>query len=189
MISAASLKDRRVAAKKKGDADLRETERMKARLSRARDRRVPFHLTKDEFLEICRWKLGDQYVRTARLLETNSERRVKRTTQLAFSVKDKDADFELDARLTILSLLPGVGIGVASAILGLCYPQRYAPLDARAWEALFDERRVSLGPAEYRRYLGRLDELKAEVKALDPKGRWTAQLVSYYAAGRAELSG
>jgi len=186
MISAAILKDRRLAAKAAKDADLAATEHLKARLARARDKRVPFYLGREEFLEICHWQLGDQFARAARLLESSSDRRIKRITQLAFAVKDKDADFELGARLAILRLLPGVGLGVASAILGLCNPKRFAPLDARAWQAVLDDKRGASEVADYQRYLARLGELESEVRSLDPKGRWSPQLVAYYAAGRSD---
>ena len=187
MISAANLKDRRLAAKAAKDAELAATERLKARLARARDKRVPFFLTGEEFLEICHWQLGDQFARAARLLESSSDRRVKRITKLAFAVKDKEADFELGARLAILRLLPGVGLGVASAILALCNPKKFAPLDARVWHELFDEKRGALEVGDYRRYLARLGELESEVRSLDPKGRWSLQLVAYY-AGRPDDS-
>jgi hypothetical protein len=133
MITAQTLHERRLAAKRTKDDGLAATERLKARLARARDKRVPFHLTRDEFLEICRWKLGEQYARSSGLLEANSAKRVKRVTEQAFAVRDRDPDFELAARIAILRLLPGVGLGVASTILGLCFPKRFAPLDARLW--------------------------------------------------------
>jgi len=182
MITATDLKDRRLAARHTKDADLTEAERLKTRLARARDKRVPLHLSRDEFLAVCRWKLGDQYGRAAHLLESNSEKRVKRTSQMTFAVKDKDAEFELAGRVTILRLLPGVGIGVASAVLALCYPRWYAALDPRAWRALFDEERSVFELADYRRYLTRLSELEAEIRTLDPKGAWTVQLVGFYAS-------
>ena len=181
MITAAVLHDRRMAARHTDDPHLVEAERLKARLARARDKRVPLHLSRDEFLDICRWQLGDQYGRASHLLESSSEKRIKRTTQMAFACKDKEAEFELAGRVTILRLLPGVGIGVASAILALCYPKKYAPLDARVWRALFDEQRSGFELADYGRYLARLSELVAEVRAFDPKGGWSEQLVSYYA--------
>ena len=181
MITAAALKDRRIAAKGTDDADLVEAERLKARLARARDKRVPFNLSREEFLAVCRWKLGDQYGRAAHLLESSSEKRIKRTTQMAFAFKDKEAEFELRARLTILCLSPGVGIGVASAALALCYPKRYAPLDARVWSALFDKQRSGFELADYGPYLARLSELAAEARTLDPKGAWSVQLVAYHA--------
>ncbi len=185
MITAQTLHERRLAAKRTKDDGLAATERLKARLARARDKRVPFHLTRDEFLEICRWKLGEQYARSSGLLEANSAKRVKRVTEQAFAVRDRDPDFELAARIAILRLLPGVGLGVASAILGLCFPKRFAPLDARLWGAVFGEHPDGLELAEYRRYLARLRELESEVKATDAKGRWCVQLVAYHAGREA----
>jgi uncharacterized membrane protein len=182
MITPEALRDSRLTAKRSKDGDLMATERLKTRLARARDKRVPFYLTQDELLEICRWKLGDQYVRSARLLESSSPKRVRRVTELAFAVKDGDPEFELGARLAILRLLPGVGLGVASAILALCWPKRFGPIDARLWQAVCDEPRDSFDTAEYRRYLSRLRELEDEVRALDGKGRWCVQLVAFYAA-------
>ena len=181
MITAADLRDRRVAARHADDPDLAESERLKARLARARDKRVPFYLSRDEFLDICRWRLRDQYSRSARLLESSSEKRIKRTTQMAFACKDKDADFELAGRVTILRLLPGVGIGVASTILALCYPRRYAPLDSRVWRRSSTRSAPPSSWPTIGAYLDRLSELAAEVKALDPKGGWSVQLVDYYA--------
>ena len=87
--------------------------------------------------------------------------------------------------VTMLRLLPGVGTGVASAILALCYPKRYAPLDARVWQGLFDEERSTFELVHYRRYLAGLSELAAEARTLDPKGRWSVQLAAHY-AGRAD---
>jgi hypothetical protein len=183
MITAADLKDRRKAGRGTDDPVLIEAERLKARLARARDKRVPLYLSREEFLAICRWKLGDQYSRAARLLESSSEKRIKGVTLMALAFKDKDVEFELAGRLTILRLLPGVGIGVASAILALCFPKTYAAIDSGVWRALFGEPRSSFEVADYRRYLTRLSELAAEVKAIDPKGRWTVQLVGFYAVG------
>jgi len=188
MTTAENLRDGRLAAKRATDDDLATTERLKAHLARARDKRVPFYLTRDEFLEICGWKLGEHYARSSRTLEASSPKRVKRITELAFAVKDRDPDFEVGARLAILRLLPGVGLGVASAILGLCYPKRFAPLDARLWLAVFGEHRDGLDVAEYRRYLAAVRELEHEVRAIDPKGHWCVQLVAYHAR-REETTG
>ena len=41
---------------------------------------------------------------------------------------------------------------------------------------------------DYRRYLTRLGELESEVRSLDPKGRWSLQLVAYYAAAQTDAT-
>ena len=169
MVTAATLKDRRMAAKGTGDPDLVEAERLKARLARSRDKRVPLYLSRDELLSVCRWKLGDQYVRAA-LSWSQAPRSASNARRRRPSRSKTRRPVRARGTAAILRLLPGVGIGAASAILALCYPKRYAPLDSRAWRALFDERRGSLDAADYRRYLARLSELVAEVRLLDPKG-------------------
>jgi hypothetical protein len=181
VISAAVLKEQRLAARKTDDLELAEAERLKRKLARAREKRRPFYLVRDDFLEICRWKLRDRYGRSAPLLEGSSPKRIKRTTHMAFAFSDPEAEFALSGRLAILCLLPGVDMGVASAILSLCHPKKYAPLEPRVWRALFEEQRGSFDVADYRRYLARLDELALELKQLDPKGGWSVQLVAYYA--------
>jgi hypothetical protein len=181
VISAAILKEQRLAARKTVDPKLAEAERLKRKLARAREKRRPFYLVRDEFLDVCRRKLRDQYGRSAALFESSSPQRIKRTTHVAFAFSDPEAEFALSGRLAILCLLPGVDIGVASAILSLCHPKRYAPLEPRVWWALFAEQSGSFEVADYRRYLARLDELALELKQLDPKGGWSVQLVAYYA--------
>ena len=189
MITATALKDRRMAARKAADRDLAEVESLKHSLARAREKRRPFYLKREEFLAVCRWKLGDQYSRhTGQLLESSSAKRIQRTTEMAFAFSDPDAEFALSGRIALLGLLPGVGIGLATAILALCYPKRYAPIEARLWAALFEEKRSTFELADYRRYLTRLAELAAELKDLDPKGSWTLQLVAYFARGAEETS-
>ena len=169
MITADALKDRRIAGKRAEDSELAEADRLKARLARARDKRVPFYLSRDEFLAVCRWKLGDQYGRAARLLESNSEKRIKRATQMAFGFKDKDAEFELAGRLAILGPLPGVGSGShrpswASATQGL----RAHRLPHLAGAVRRTAQRVRRGrlPA----IPGAPERARRRGKAIDPKG-------------------
>lgn len=41
-----------------------------------------------------------------------------------------------------LDEVKGIGVPIASAILTVCYPERFTILDYRAWETLYDLRRV-----------------------------------------------
>jgi len=126
MSDVATIDDVRDADKATTDGKLPAAERLEKHLAQARNKRVPFYLTRDEFLKICRSQLGVRYARSAGVLEANSEKRVKRITKLAFAVKDKEPEFELSARLAILRLLPGVGPKVAAAILTLTSPKKCA---------------------------------------------------------------
>ena len=163
------------------DDDWLKSEDLKRRFREARTERVPMYLTEGEFFEVARWKLITQYGRAARHLEKNTAANIERVTRhaFAFSAPD-DPDLELDVRVQILRVLPGVGMGVASAMLALCYPESYAPIDFRVWRQLFGEDLAEFELGEYRRYMARLRELVAELGVIDPAGRWTAQLVDYY---------
>ncbi len=84
-------------------------------------------------------------------------------------------------RVTMLRVLPGVGMGVASAILALCFPEQYAPIDFRVWRQLSDSELSMFEIPEYRRYLKKLRELADELASLDPVNDWPVQLVDYFA--------
>ena len=80
-------------------------------------------------------------------------------------------------------------MGVASAILALCDPERYAPIDFRVWRQLFGADLAMFDLPEYRRYMARLRELVAELRRIDPEGGWTVQLVDYYCWERDKAAG
>lgn len=181
-ITAAELKAiRQKAGPHVEDADWKASEDLKRRFAVARTRRDPMYLTRGELLEVAHWKLIGQYGRAAHHLEKNSAADIERVTAhaFAFSAPD-DPDLELDVRVQTLPVLPGVGMGVASAILALCSPEDYAPIDFRVWRQLFGEDLAMFELAEYRRYMARLRELVAELREIDPEGGWTVHLADCY---------
>jgi hypothetical protein len=86
------------------------------------------HLTKPEFLAICRWKSP----RAIRHYMKNSPARIRRQSAMALASRSERARFEA------LTALDGVGAPVASAILTLTNPRRYGVLDIRVWQLLFE---------------------------------------------------
>jgi len=163
------------------DADWQAHQQLKAKFAAARKQRDPMYLTEGEFFEVAHWKLINQYGRAKRLLEDNSAERIEAVTSRALSFSDPDPDIEMVGRVTMLRVLPGVGMGVASAILALCFPERYAPIDFRVWRQLFDSEQDVFELTEYRRYLKRLRELADELATVDPGKDWPVQLVDYFA--------
>lgn len=61
-------------------------------------------------------------------------------SQLLKQVHDISDDREKMCRL---NKVRGIGIPIASAILTVCYPDRFTVLDYRAWSALYQFKRVS----------------------------------------------
>ena len=181
-ITAGELKAiREKAGPHVADGDWEKSEDLKSRFGQAKGERLPMFLTESEFFEVARWKLITQYGRAAQHLEKNTAENIERVTRhaFAFSAPD-DPDLELNVRVQILRVLPGVGMGVASALLALCYPESYAPIDFRVWRQLFGQDLAEFELGEYRRYMARLRELVAELHVIDPAGEWTVQLVDYY---------
>ena len=180
-VEAADLKAMRLeAVPQLADADPKMSEALKQHFLEAKLSREPMLLTRDELLQVARWKLMSRYGDAAGLLEQNTPARIERVTRMAFAFTDEDEDFAADVQVSVLRLLPGVGMGVASAILALCYPRSYAPISCRVWRRLFGENPDQLELPEYRRYLARLRELVAELREIDREGSWTVQLVDAY---------
>ena len=86
------------------------------------------HLTKAEFLKICRWKSP----RAIKHCEKNSHHRIWRQSAMAFASRSERVRFEA------LTALHGVAAPITSAILMLTNPRRYGVIDIRVWQLLFD---------------------------------------------------
>ena len=130
--------------------------------------RLRGHLTKPEFLTICRWKSP----RAIRHCMKNSPARIRRHSAIALASRDERAKFDA------LTALDGVGAPTASAILTLTNPRRYAVIDIRVWQLLFDLGSVRTKPGgvgfrfdDWRDYLAVLrphaKRLGASVRAVE----------------------
>jgi thermostable 8-oxoguanine DNA glycosylase len=153
--------------------DFKETEKIKLKLEELQKQRQPFYLTKQEFEEILRWKLRDQYNRQRRNIEKNTEQNIIIITTAAFSIEHADQDYLLELRIKILLSLWGVGVPVASAILALIYPNQYGIIDFRIWRQCFDGsgKQQSFTISQYKMYIDKItnwaNELKVPVQAID----------------------
>ena len=126
------------------------------------------HLTRSEFLAICRWKSP----RSIRHCMKNSAARIRLQSATALRSRNERAKFEA------LTALDGVGAPTASAILTLTNPGRYAVIDIRVWQLLFDLGSVRTKPGgvgftfnDWRDYLTVLrlhaKQLGASVRAVE----------------------
>jgi hypothetical protein len=150
------------------DYDL--TEHLKAQFARLRCERQPLYLTLAEFDAILRWKLRSQYRRQEERRKTNTEDVIKIVTGAALSITHSDEDYEIELRLDILCSIRGVGVPVASAILALVFPEKYAVIDFRGWRQIFGEEKRNFSISDYKRYL-------REIKRLAIELGWTVQEV------------
>jgi hypothetical protein len=126
------------------------------------------HLTRSQFLTICRWKSP----RSIRHCMKNSPHRIRRQSAAALASRNERARFEA------LTALDGVGAPTASAILTLIDPRRYGVIDIRVWQLLFDLGSVRTKPGgvgfrfdDWRDYLAVLrlhaNQLNVSVRAVE----------------------
>jgi thermostable 8-oxoguanine DNA glycosylase len=114
-----------------------ETKRLIAKFNELKKIRVPFYLNMQEFDEILHWKLRRQYQRQVKNIKRNTKKLIKNVTQSTFSIENANENHEIVLRLKTLIKLHGVQIPVASAIMTLCYPDKYCVIDFRGWRQIF----------------------------------------------------
>jgi hypothetical protein len=146
--------------------DFDETEQLKKHLHSVKQIRNPFYLDHNDFKEILRWKLRQQYGRGKGLRSKNTEEIIKKITSLALNISHEDKDYELELRFKLLTTLRGVGVPVASAILALCFPEQYAVIDFRGWRQVFGAEKRSFTLNDYKRYLKEVKRLATELEWL-----------------------
>lgn len=106
------------------------------------------HILREELLQIGRWKAGG---RIDHHLKKNSQTLVERCSKVAFQ---SPAD---EAKVNALTELKGVRVPVASTILTMADPTRYAVLDYRAFRALGAAIPQLLNPQNYHQYIEFMD--------------------------------
>lgn len=153
-------------------ADWDTAERIKAQLAALRGERDPFYLTLSDLGPILTYKLRRQEARGAKHRELLTDEMVRSLTAAAFAVALADKDTEARLRVTILSAMPGIGMGVASTVLALAEPASYAVIDFRGWRALFGEERKTFTARQYNTYLRGVRELATQLS-------WQPQVVDW----------
>jgi len=121
------------------------------------------YLTLDELDRVLQWKLRGQHGRQRERRKANTEDVIRVVTGAALSIEHPDEDYEIELRLGILCTLRGVGVPVASAILALVFPERYAVIDFRGWRQVFGEERTTFSVSDYKRYLREIRRLSLEL--------------------------
>lgn len=132
--------------------------------------RRPFFLRAGELEQIVRWKLRGQYGRVRSRSHVPSDRLARVVTMAAFAFKDRDPNLEMRVRVHLLTAIPGVGVPIASAVLALTDPDKYAVIDFRGWRQVFGKEKRAFSVTDYERYL-------AHVRALADRLGWPAQEV------------
>ena len=116
-------------------------------------------LTLSTYEAVLDWKLRKQRKRTEKHREENSSELIKELTGVYWRIKHESSDKELDIKLAVLTAIPSVGIGIASAILALSHPEDYAIIDFRNWKVLYNEEKRQFSSGDYKKYLAEVREI------------------------------
>ena len=118
------------------DADWLNTEALKANIAGFRTNHPGEGLTRPLFDQIVAWKLRDQIHRDDHNLENTNDSLINEITGAAFRIVHQDDKILSRVRAEILQTIPGVGIGVASAILTMYYPESFGIIHFRSWDEI-----------------------------------------------------
>jgi thermostable 8-oxoguanine DNA glycosylase len=135
------------------------------------------HYNKREFMAICLWKSSRQ----KNNYKINSQEDIRSITRDAFrNSVEKD-------RIKTLCKLKGVGVPVASALLTFYNPQKYAIIDIRCVEILFENGEINwtrISPGSWVKYLDTVTKLAKHFK-LTPR-KFEKVLFAYHRASQME---
>ena len=150
----------------------RETEALCERLNQSINSRSEPYLDIAEFDSILHWKLRNQYNRQLAHRNMNNSEIISTVTKAAFSIQHPDKYYELDLKVSLLCAIRGVAVPVASAILTLVYPHKYAVIDFRNWRQVFGIEKKSFSLPDYRKYMKRIWKFSKELN-------WSPQEIDF----------
>ena len=139
--------------------DNQETIKLISHFQKLKSQRKPMFLDKSDFDSILKWKLRSQFGRQLKLRQLNTNEIIQKVTKLVFAIEHPDNNYETELKLKILASIKGVEIPVASAILTLTSPDKFAVVDFRVWRQLFGEKKSYYTTTDYFKYIGRIKEL------------------------------
>lgn len=111
------------------------------------------HLSPQVFEKAVNWKLRRQRNRTERHRENLTRELIIQITGCFYSTVHHNERVQREVRINLLQSLPGVGIGIATAILTLAHPQNYGIIDYRVWKVLYGKKKKTFTLKDYHKYL------------------------------------
>ncbi|XP_072228941.1 uncharacterized protein [Leuresthes tenuis] len=128
------------------------------------------HINLSELVKLMEWKLtrGKFRPRLQQLVASNSEDTVEKCSSKAFSLLP-----DVQAAISELSLLKGVGPATASAILAAGAPELTAFMSDEAMESVPGLKPIQYTAKHYALYLDRMAAQSAKLNKVDPQQDWT----------------
>jgi hypothetical protein len=139
--------------------DFAETQKFKKRLQASVFARKPAYLNSSELDQIIAWKLDSQYPRSRALRSMNLDNVVVPVTRACLEVVSPDSPYEIELKIRILSTLRGIATPLASAVLAILEPNKYAVIDTLLWEFFMGQEKQAFSTTEYQLFLANVKEL------------------------------
>lgn len=92
------------------------------------------YMTPRDFFMAVRWRAGIT-MNNIKASNVGLRRKIRASTAL---VLDDEKTGTLKEKIAALTDMSGIGVPVASAVLAVCFPERYAVLDSSAWSVLHE---------------------------------------------------
>ncbi|XP_060885072.1 uncharacterized protein zgc:112496 [Labrus mixtus] len=128
------------------------------------------HVTQTELVKLMEWKLtrGKFRPRLQQLVASNSVDTVEKCSRKAFSLLP-----DVQASISELSTLKGVGPATASAVLAAGAPEQTAFMSDEAMESVPGLKPIQYTAKHYALYLGKMVERTEKLNKVDPLQDWT----------------
>ena len=118
-------------------------------------------LSNEEFFKIIIWKSNRAKGKVLTGIKKNNKS-VRRIMRDVYDTKNPEE------KIKILTKIKGIGLPIASAILTVCYPNKFTILDYRVWNILLKDKKVKgkNSPKTISEYLDYVDICKNYAKKL-----------------------
>jgi hypothetical protein len=160
------------------DDDWQKTEELLDAVSTYRHDHPGEGLQPQLFGKIVEWKLRDQIQRTVDHLSDINDSMIYEVTRAAFRLDHHDPAVSSRARTEVLRALPGVGLGVASGILTMYFPESFGVIDFRVWDEVH-ELDPSLPPLKHNFTIGDYAKYLAMIRSFAEEIEEPPQLVDF----------
>jgi len=121
------------------------------------------YLSFKNFKKILEWKYEGQDNRVEKILALSPVSLIESITRCYSEIDHPNEDLKTRIKTYILLGIPWIGIGMASAIMGLHEPDKYAGIDKSIRATIFQEEVRTLQAKDYLPYLKRIKEIAGQL--------------------------
>lgn len=121
------------------------------------------YLSFNKFKKILKWKYAGQDNKIEKILAISPVSLIESITRCYAEIDHPNEELKTRIKTYILLGIPWIGIGMASTIMGLHEPEKYAGIDKATWATIFQEEERTLQAKDYLPYLKRMKEIAMQL--------------------------